>query len=539
MEDNKGLKTVLGILAALAIVVAAWRVLSYEAVSQTSLSSPVDSAPQVEVLNDLKRTELLAQKHAAGPAALLPAKKQTSAGGKTAFPIQNPSKLQPYPTGRATPRTPYPGRRVAGSPTSATSPTTNAAVATQTEAGSNTTPSVNLNFTPGGANPQAATEDAIQSERASRMLAPFLRTDRKTQERMDARWNDFAAYLRRAVLQALMPKSKKEQMIEKYAAKPAESAAAQATGFTGALSPVGQALASQKQSVVSDFASAYGKSAAQQAGNIMDRFNGELSAALSTPGLTQEQAGQRVREISNKYQKEMDKLAEKSQYDKFAADLEAKDNQQKDALRARYNDAELNNAFSQIIDQARAEKLALATRQDLTQQEHYLQDAKIDQNTHDKLKEAIAKTGQSLNPFYEVEGQRLQEWLDNLQSQEEEGKIVSLARAASPDEVQEMRTKTNERTEAFMEGVKKSPLFDDTAQLEVQVMINDYKNKLETLYQQKLSPKERADGEVQAWKEVNRALLDKQMEQVKKSNAPQAQKEKVLAELREAYNNIQ
>ncbi len=540
--NNKGLKLILGVLAVLAMAGAVWRVLSYEASSHLASSAggtqPAPVAPRP--LTDLKRAELLGihSQAAQEPGLLAHAPAPVSAppkGPASSAPVVSPAPMQPYPANRATPRTPYP----------TPSPRVNSYPAAQTTwqgapAGGNPPATVGGSVAPLGAFNGFAQEKetAVQSERASRMLAPFLRTNRKDQERMDARWNQFSAALDRAVLQALMPKSKKAQMIEKYAAKPQDQGTVETPGFTGSLAPVGQAIATQKHQVVTDFGSVFGADVAGQAGSIMDRFSAELSSALNTPGLTQEQAARRVREISNKYQKEMDNLSQKAQYDKFAADLEAKDNQQKEALRASYQDAELNNQISQILDQARAQKLALATRQDLTQQEHYTQESQIDQDTFNKLKKIIVQAGQSVNPLYTYDRERLKDLVSTLGAQEEEGKVESFARAASADETQRMRTDVEVKTKDLMQVVKESPLFNETDALEVQALLNDYKNKLENLYRQELSPKDRADGEQKALNEVNRALLDKQMEQVRKSNAPKAEKDKALAELREAYNNI-
>lgn len=548
MENNKGLKTILGALAVLAIFAAVWRVLSYEdspspvTSAGTKNPAPVTARP----LTDLKRAELLdIPGRAAHEPGLLtqistpqsaPAASFATVVPPAATTAASPAPMQPYPANRATPRVAYPNHASRANlyPTPSNTPF----VSSRPVGGQ---PTTRENMAPLGAfNGFSQGKDrAVQSERASRMLAPFLRTNRKEQERMDARWAKFSAALDRAVLQALMPKSKKAQMIEKYAAKPkGQEAGLETPGFDGSLAPVGQAMAQQKHQVVTDFGSVFGTEVAGQAGSIMDRFGAELSSALNTPGLTQEQAAARVKEISNKYQKEMDNLSQKAQYDKFAADLEAKDNQQKEALRASYQDAELNNKISQIIDRARAQKLALATRQDLTQQEHYTQESQIDQDTYNQLKKVILDAGQSVNPLYTYDRDRLKDWVNTLGAQEEEGKVESFARAASADETQRMRTDVKVKTDDLMKVVKESPLFNETDALEVQALLNDYKNKLENLYRQELSPKDRADGEKNALNEVNRALLDKQMEQVRKSNAPKEEKEKALAELREAYNNI-
>ena len=62
----------------------------------------------------------------------------------------------------------------------------------------------------------------------------------------------------------------------------------------------------------------------------MDAYAGELAQALSTPGATAAQTQQKVKEISKKYQKEMDKLEQKSQYDKFVQERVAQDNKHKE-----------------------------------------------------------------------------------------------------------------------------------------------------------------------------------------------------------------
>ena len=239
-EDKTALKVALGALVALAVVAALWRVLAYEPGTpapvrrsagsvQAVSSQPAGAvAPRIAVTEQDALNELLPEDTAATP--VLPA---AVAPVQTVAP--QPARKVAYPQHRASRKVPYPSvgadERTVNTnfyPTHSQRPRVPYAQAA-------------TSFYQDNATNNAATR--VQEERAH-MLAPYLSPNRKQKEQMDEKWAKLSAAIERAVLQALTPKSKKEQMLEKYAPKAAGTAAT--SGLTGPFAPVANEIAAQK-----------------------------------------------------------------------------------------------------------------------------------------------------------------------------------------------------------------------------------------------------------------------------------------------------
>ncbi len=548
MQDNSRAKFVLGALAALIIVAALWRVLSYEenpaaraaAVKKGKTSPALIQTPPQPVS---KYEELLGPSPAEQSAA--PGLPQIPHRGATTRPDKGPvfiTQKQPYPASTQTPRKPYPARRYTAetprmvdtnfyTPDRGPSMPATAAPAV-TRPGSSASPSVSWNNT----------SAAMQEERAARVMSPFGRTSKSERDRRNAQWAKLSAAIDRAVLQALMPKSKKEALIEKYAPKSAQNTPAdpvmQSSGLTGAFAPVGQALSAQKQEIMKNFASSFGANAAQQAGGIMDSFARELGSALNTPGLTQAQAAKRAKEISKKYQDKMNKLAEQKQEDKFMADRLAQDTAQKQALHELYPQENLSAQINQYIDTASQQLRELIAKRDLSPEEQEARYAQIEQEKREHIQHAILQGGQSLNPLYGWEQKQNEQALAQLKTKIENGEVESIARKATPKETRVMQENVKVQRQGLEKGLLEDPHLGKQAVEEVKPILDNYENQLNQLYQTELSPDERQEQEVALLKTVNRNLLQKRMEQVERMDLPEAQKQQALDELQQAYNNI-
>ncbi len=528
-EDKTALKVALGALVALAVVAALWRVLAYEPGTATPVrgvtgaAQPVSSsqaqavAPRIAVTEQDALNELLPEKEKATPVPV-------SAAVPTQTGAPQPARKVAYPQGRASRKVPYPSsgadERTVNTNFYPTHPQQPRAPYAQAA----------TSFYQDNATNNAATR--VQEERAH-MLAPYLRPNRKQKEQMDEKWAKLSAAIERAVLQALTPKSKKEQMLEKYAPKAAGTAAT--GGLTGPFAPVANEIAAQKNDIVKNFGQAFGASAAREAGNLMDSFAGEIAQAASAPGATPQTTAQQVKEITKKYQEKMNKLAEKSQYDKFVADRVAQDNNQKAQLGALYNDADLQAKFNQIIDAAREKDLSLAG-QNLSRDAYFTQVAQNNQAMRNQLKEAIIQAGQSVGPLHALEQKRAQAQLETLKAKVESGEIESVARVASPDETRQMKKDLEVQRQDIRQKLTQG-FGAQTAQA-FEPILQNYETQLDQLYTQKLSPEEREMQRMALLKDVNRQLLDKQIETVEKMDIPDEQKQRALTELRSAYNNI-
>ena len=266
---------------------------------------------------------------------------------------------------------------------------------------------------------------------------------------------------------------------------------------------------------------------------MMDSFAGEVAAAASAPGVTSQQAAQQVKEIAKKYEKKMDKLAEKSQYDKFVADRVAQDNKQKAELGAIYPDETVQ--IGQLIDQTREKDLALAT-QNLPREEYFNQLAQNNQTLRSDIQKLVTQGGKSVQDFQKWEQGQTQAYLEKLGQLEESGQIQSVARVATPDEKRKTQADIDAQKPKFLDGIEKS--FGPQAKADFEPIFENYERTLKQIDEAKLSPLERETQRANATKEANRELFSKKIEYVEKMNIPDEQKQAALNELRQAYNNI-
>ncbi len=530
-EDKTGLKIVLGVLGALAVIAALWRVLAYEpgrpaarASSAAVTTQPTQARGQTA---DSKHSQQELLDEFLTPAQ--PASVSKQAGNSTA----QPSQLVTYPQNRASRKQNYPGR--------ASSIGGNRYVDTNFYTQDNKQPvaytATQKPYVATGpyvgpqANFTSSAQNRMQEERAQ-MLAPYLRPNRKEKEQMDAKWAKLSAAIDRAVLQALTPKSKRDQNIEKYAAQN-NTAEVKASGLSGPYAPVANAVAVQKNEIVKSFGSAFGGQAAAQAGSLMDNYARELAGALNMPNATPEQKEQKVKEISKKYQKEMNKLAEKNQYDKFVADRVAQDNKQKEELGALY--PEQKAQISALIDQTREKDLALAS-QNLPREEYFNQLAQNNQALRSGIQQLVVQGGKSVQEFHQWEQKKNEDYLKTLAEWEEEGKIQSVSRVATTDEKGKTQADFNVQKPEILEGIIKS--FGEDAGADFEIISQGYERALKQIDQEELSILQRQNKKNEATKEANRQLIDLEIRYVEKMNLPDEQKQAVLEKLRQDYNNI-
>ena len=537
-DGNKTLKVVLVFLAVLAIAGAVGRVLLYEPSARSGKKTvrTADNTTSAQPLTDLKRYELLEEPLARPVVIRGGAPGQVQPSVAASAPHTNAAQphavtAQPY-VAKPTVKQPYPRRSPAFS------------------AGGQV---VNTNFYPSDpgqpapvypaysgsktTGPNVTWQDSMKAER-EQILSPYLRPDRKQKEQMDARWANLSAAIDRAVAQALMPKSKKEKMLEKYA--PASAAQVEMGGVTGPFAPVMSQIAAQRNAIVQNFADSFGERAANEAGNIMNSFASEMASALNAPGVSAEQAAKQVKEITQKYQQQMNKLAEKEQYNKFTQDRIAQDNAQKESLRQQYQDPALNEKFSQIIDAAREQDLALAT-QNLPASEYYKTLSLNQYNTHKKLEDAVVAAGQSTVPFHNWEKANTQKDLEKLKQQEEDGQIISVPQAQTQEQREGLQASLAKEANDMLQEVSKRYGAENAADFER--ILQNYQTKRLELAGEKLSQADRLEREQQITADFNRQLkelhLQKEEERISKSNMPKDQKQAYLEHLRQEYDAIQ
>ncbi len=537
-ENNSTLKVLLGVAAAAIIILALWRVLIYEpsqpaarasrGVASLPAASGGSVAPEGENTVAVKWDELLPQQDTSAPVAPRTAptdvrpqypdadRINTATGGGKAINLSTQrGENRPFAKGN--------GKRFVDtnfySQDKSTPSGTQGAVSSRSS-GQKIGPSVAWN---GNA------QSRMQDERTSRMLPAFLKPNRKQQAQMNEKLANLSTAIERAVMRALTPKSKKEQMIEKYAAKNSETSALtpQQASAAGEFAPVVNAIASQKQSIVNGFGNAFGAGAAKQASQLMDSFAGEVSSAVSDASASAEEKAQRVKNIAQKYQDKMNKLEEKNQYDKFMQDRIAKANQQKEELGNLYPQS--REQIAQLVDEKFRKDNELLN-QNLSQEEYFAQLAKNEQAFDTAVKDLATQSGVSVVDYLKWQREQDDKKRQELCALEEAGKVLSAPRKATQKEIDEGTADLDVKGNEILENVRK--FYGEEVYQEYKNQLDNYRAKMAQLYQTPLSPKERADKQKTYENELNRWMNGRQieLEEEKRKDLPEDQRRKEMEE---------
>lgn len=221
----------------------------------------------------------------------------------------------------------------------------------------------------------------------------------------------------RAVLQAMLPKSRKDANIEKYLKRNSSYSA-----DAGPFASVENQMNVQKTGIMNSMNGAFGKEAADEAGKVMDAYQKELMGALSQKGLTQELAAQKAREIGQKYEKELEKVGQKYALKEFKEQREAKDSTFKNQLAQAYG-ADIAGQAGDILASWREKDMQLALAR-LSEEEYYKQQLENQRALHKDLEQMLLQNGQSLQGLQSAENEMERLRVEQALKDEEEGKTL-------------------------------------------------------------------------------------------------------------------
>ena len=555
-DENDLLKGGLIIVGILIAAWAFWRVWNYETnanlppeAKPTSVAAHTTRPQEVPSLETLKTHELLdsflaqdtPDKFSANSSAAPQPYTQQSAAQPSPRHAQNSSALaanrRPQQTGATTP-----SRNYASGKTAYPSGTNAYTSAAQTDPA----------FKPGVYKPTA--EEELNQERA-RMLAPYLIPNKKAQQDLDRQLADLSTGITRALNRVLTPKSKKESNIEKYLnqgdSKPA------ADPFTDVINQV----KNQKASIVGQTQSAFGDAAGQRAGALMDSFQRDLSQAVNNPAQTDQQKAQAVQNISRKYQKELDKMNQENQFNKFVENRIAQDNEKLAALDKAYeNNRALHDQFSQIFEKSRQADFELAQRKDLSPEEYAQAFYANQYKQQEDLKQAVQKAGASAFPLNKVltdqaeidAKKRLQAEKEGnipttpngnnhtpgLLREYEEGKgVSSMEHPMSKTDLGALLGEIDKEREKMLTNIETNYGKETAARFEP--ILKEYRQKNLELGTKPMSDAARQNEQIKTVKEFNQKILQMQIELVKESQAPQETKDAQIKQLEKAIADLQ
>ncbi len=279
---------------------------------------------------------------------------------------------------------------------------------------------------PNLSSPEASlTRDSSDSnEYVHKSMSPFLRG--LTQEQaaaLNKSLTGLSDRVERAIMQAMLPKSKKDANIEKYlqrnrSGEDSASAEAAAGPFAGVLNQV----SSQKANIVKSMGNAYGGGAAKEAGQIMNAYQKELGSLLNNAaGKNPEEIAKQARAISHKYNKKLDNMSDKYGLEKFKQETLAKDQAYLAQVEQTYG-SDISGQMAELRQQALEQKMQLAQETGLTTEDAYAKHLAIEQQLWQQEQNLLTSQGYSPTQLYKIKNKQKQAELDQQAADEQEGK---------------------------------------------------------------------------------------------------------------------
>lgn len=285
-------------------------------------------------------------------------------------------------------------------------------------------------------------QEQMLAER-ERAFSPFMAAMNKEQhKKLESQLKGLSSGIDRAVARALLPKSKKDANIEKYLQRNASPEAAAA----GPFAPVLEQVAAQKAGVVNSMGQAFGPQAAKEAGQVMNSFQQEMSAAVTAPGQTPQQIADKVKAVTQKYEQKLQKMTEDNGFRQFEQERLAKDNLLKQELAKQYG-ADFAALAGEKIDAAREKDMLLA-RQGLPAEEYYKHQLANQRERRKAIEDLLAQSGKSTKGLFAAEDEVERRDVEQKLKDEEEGKTLGRSYRAGEKELAAIdQSLTQERDE--------------------------------------------------------------------------------------------
>ncbi|MBO7237912.1 MAG: hypothetical protein J6U96_01300, partial [Elusimicrobiaceae bacterium] len=189
------------------------------------------------------------------------------------------------------------------------------------------------------------------------LLAAYTpKQTRQEKQALNQKIADFSSGLEKAFVQALQPKSKREQNIEKYLNHSQNST--EPTAAASVSAPVEQQIAAQAKNIVQSVGKTYGPAAAQKAGKIMNDFQKDMADVLNKPTTDAVEKEVAARKVNNKYNEKLQKLNEDESLKKMREQLAAENAEYLKKVEQVYG-ANVASSMRPILDDYANKRLAI------------------------------------------------------------------------------------------------------------------------------------------------------------------------------------
>lgn len=353
-------------------------------------------------------------------------------------------------------------------------------------------------------------------EKMQGVLAPYLTSLTPEQAKsLERQLTGLSSRVERGILQAMLPKNRKNANIEKYLQRNSSHNVS-----AGPFASVLEQVAAQKAGIMNSMNGAFGEEAAQDAGKVMEAYQSELAAALKQPGQTAEQLTQKAREIGQKYEKELQEVGQKHGIRQFEAQRLEKDNALQEGLAQAYG-ADIAALAGEKLAAYREKDLQLAMA-GLPEEEYYKQQLENQRARRKELEQILLQNGKPLKGLQEAEDELERQRVAQAIKDEEEGKTLPTLHHYDDKTIQtvtaDVQRERNEKQELAVRiygeegGAAVSAIYDRYETRISEILNSDW--PLSVKEQQKMEARRQANEEIEALQKSPQMREARQREQV-------------------------
>ena len=254
----------------------------------------------------------------------------------------------------------------------------------------------------------------------------------------------------RAILRAIAPKNKQDELVEKYLLQREQNKAEneknseQTIGGFPITSPEGKILhqlAGQGKNMVQSIQNAFGEQAGAEAAQIMQEFQQEMQEILSGPG-TMAEKQERAQKLNEKYNKKLQDLSKKEGKKKLDSQLQKEKQEYVNKLKQAYG-SKAAEAMQPALEQYLTKRAELYTQR-LGDAEFIEKEGLLRQEFEETQRKILAEqhVGGTIN-VTELQNQKAREKIEDEAQQIEAGKAYS-PRYIKTSQAQQTEIKTLE-----------------------------------------------------------------------------------------------
>ena len=273
----------------------------------------------------------------------------------------------------------------------------------------------------------------------------------------------------------MLPKDKKNANIEKYLNRrygDPQDASSSAGADNGPFAGVARQISRQKNSIVSSMKNTYGQKAANRAGKVMDSYQKELMSALNQPGQTQEQIAQKTRQISKKYNDQLQEIGQQNALDQLRQEREARDLALQQKLEQSYG-PDIAAEAGKILAQYREKELEIFQQKDVSEAEMMRAFWQNEHECDEAVQKMLQSNGKTVVGYQKAKNDDFKERARKRLEQEAEGEVSLAPIIYDKETLDTFVQKVDEKSKKPLDNAEEA--FGPQGRARLQAVVDRYK----------------------------------------------------------------